>query len=228
MKKSVKAIIGLGLTLLVIGGYLLGVHFTGSFTDGNTVGIQPQASLGTQEFSDNNNIVLRDQISVLRQEITDLKTEISLIKAALAQTSSSEKAKTGSTTDAHTKLQHVSRSEEQSKTTQRARDLGFKLDQQFRQETTDKGWSEQTQTAVKSALLSQKIPEAGIIALECRLNTCRIELANDEYNNPPDISDLPLLIGDKLSQLIVDNRNSYDDQADTILVYLSNQPLSEE
>lgn len=226
MNQKGKVIAGCGIIVLAIGAYMLGARLTVNTTASNTVEISPQTATENLQTS-LNNTVLQNQITVLKQEIIGLKTEIQHIKGTLAQKNSNEISKTNLNVDSPTKLQHASRSKEQSAATESARELGLKLDQQFRQQTTDKDWSEQTQTAIKNALISQKIPEADVIGIECRLDSCRIELANDSYNNPPDISELPFLLGQKLSQLIVDNRNSYDELANTTVVYLSNQPLSE-
>lgn len=203
------------------GGYLLLSRqgFDSAPEDTVQSGTQPS----TAETAYQENAALTGQMAALKQELAGIKSEMQAIKAWMQN----PKENPGDTlkADAPKRLPHHSRIQEQTLAAQQARELGIKLDEQFRQQTTDKAWSDQTQTIIKSALLAQQISENDVIALECRLNTCRVELANDANNNPPDISNLPLLIGQNLPQLTVDNRNTYDDQANTTVVYLSNQPF---
>ncbi len=221
MKKSVKVTAWLGLVVLIIGSYLLLSRLMFENTAENTQLISTQTFTTETEYQDN--AILKGEISALKQEIADLKAEIQVIKTLVQ--GSNENSQNNLMADGQKRVPHNSRTKEQTIATDQARELGTKLDEQFRQQTTDKGWSDQTQAVIKRALLNQKVSEENVISLECRLNTCRIELANDENNNSPDISDLPLLIGENLPQLTVDNRNTYDEQANTTVVYLSNQAL---
>lgn len=222
MKHSVKFAALLGIVVLTIGGYLVVSRPAIKNAAENTEIITTQTS--TNEIEDQDKTVLKAQLAALKVEVADLKAEMQLVKT-LMQTSK-EPPHNNLKADGQKGVPHHSRTKEQSIATDNARELGVKLDEQFRQQTTDKVWSDQTQAIIKSALLNQKVSEENVISLECRLNTCRIELANDENNNPPDISDLPLIIGENLPQLTVDNRNTYDEQANTTVVYLSNQPFS--
>jgi hypothetical protein len=221
MKQNVKITAGLGLVVLVSCGYLLLSRQAFNNTAENTaqLGMQPS----TVETAYQENAAMAAQMSALKQEIAGLKSEIQAIKALL-QTPKESPDNTRKA-DAPNRQPHPSRAQGQTLATQQARDLGIKLDGQFRQQTTDKAWSEQTQAMIKSALSNQQISDDDVVALECRLNTCRVELANDANNNPPDISNLPFLVGQHLPYLTVDNQNIYEGAANTTVVYLSNQPV---
>ncbi|WP_394751851.1 hypothetical protein [Crenothrix sp.] len=97
---------------------------------------------------------------------------------------------------------------------------GAALESAFRQQTVNAKWSAETIDLIGKGLASDKIGASSMISLECRSDTCRLELANNGKNQPPDFVEFPQQIAGELSNLMVSQTESSDSST---VFYLSKE-----
>ena len=226
MKHTVLVSVGLVLALLTAGAILWQRQIVDDSPD-NKASITGQNNEYSTLTETNERIdtKLREELSQLRQDIASLKTDMQLVKDLLSNTKAG--ASITHKPEARNSSPRISRTKNQAIEGKQAQEFGMKLDEKFSQQSTDTAWSAQTQATIKNVLNEQKIAGDDVISLECRADSCRLELANDENNSPADLSELSLKLGQNLPFFFVDNRNSYDENANTTVVYFSSRNLSE-
>ena len=166
---------------------------------------------------------LRESLDSLRKEVASLRADVLVLQANRHEQQLKLEAASlnAVTTQVKPKL---AREQVLAQNKERLRKQGELLETGFRQQTTDPRWSEQAKTLVQEALASDKIAAKDIIDIECRVSMCRVELANDNVDEPK-LSDFPMKISEEMPNIMASQAQESDGSTTTIL-YLSKDNLA--
>ena len=98
------------------------------------------------------------------------------------------------------------------------------IESKFRNEPRNQQWATGAASQIRETLNTNQIPEDNLRNVECRSNTCRVELVNDQSGNME--KSLPLIInqlGATLPSMVADQIDQGNGVATTVL-YLSSAP----
>lgn len=157
-------------------------------------------------------------------EMVLLKTDVQALKIQLAslknQMQSPPKAKAGNAINQYDNT--IARSNEAMLAEEQKHFAveGAALESAFRQQTVDAKWSAEAIDLIRKGLASDKITASSIISVECRSDNCRLELANNDKNQPPDFVEFPQQIAGELSNLMVSQIESSENST---VFYLSKE-----
>ncbi len=160
-----------------------------------------------------------DDVALLKTEVNGLKAEIAALREAMrgfAKVKSTKEISVQDTDKIVPPSDEAIRAEEEKYFAEQ----GAALETDFRQQTIDPVWSSEAATLIRKGLASDKISGNAIVSLECRTHTCRLELANNGKNKPPDFIEFPQQIAGELSNMMVSQTESGDD---TTVFYLSKE-----
>jgi hypothetical protein len=158
-------------------------------------------------------------IAALRQEVTLLKREVSALQQVHEQWQAATGAAPGSAADSATDPRNDAAARAEA---ERAwQEQMAVLEASFRQEPVDRHWSFKATGAVQEALASKETVQTALQNLECRSQTCRMELAEDDTGELQKSMPLFLMeLGETVSSVTA---NHIDDGAGgtTTILYLS-------
>lgn len=170
---------------------------------------------------------LKESLDALRKEVASLRADVSVLQAnkqeqlKLEVASKEVASKNAVPNQVKPKLD---REQVLTENKERLRKQGELLETGFRQQTTDPKWSEQAKTLVQEALASDKIAAKDIIDIDCRVSMCRVELANDNGDEPK-LSDFPMKISEEMPNIMA-NQTQESDGSTTTILYLSKDNLA--
>lgn len=185
-----------------------------------------------QKFAAKEGSLMRDtRIDGMKTSITNLEREIVTLRSEMSALRSVMNARSATTSDANISASANSvaidpvkelqlRNETKAKEEQQLQNQIEQLDIGFRQQTIDPEWSTKAKSMIENALTSDKVPSKDIIGIECRATMCRLELANDDNQEAPKISQFSMLIGEELPSVRV-NQSEEADGTTTTVMYLS-------
>jgi hypothetical protein len=164
-----------------------------------------------------------DEMAALKEEMEHLKAEfVALRQAVQANSQVRTQAKQP---DIHYEkaTNHHFAADEQALRAEEERYFakqGAALENDFRQQTVDPTWASEADTVVRNALTKDKISGNGIISLECRIRTCRVEVANNANKQAPKLTTFLSELAEELPNMMVSKTESSDA---TTVFYLSKE-----
>jgi hypothetical protein len=117
-------------------------------------------------------VTLREQVALLREQVSALQQQIHEQERVVTGTASERAA--GSVTDPSTNPAA------QAQAGRERQEQMAVLEANFRQEPTDREWASGATGAVQRALASDDTIQRALRSLECRAQTCRVEMAEDD------------------------------------------------
>lgn len=101
------------------------------------------------------------------------------------------------------------------------------LETSFQQQTVNPNWSVKTKKLILDSLAADNVGSGDIVDIDCRATMCRVELTNDGDHPAPKISSFPMLVGQDLPNIRV-NQLTEQDGSTTTLLYLSREDFAED
>jgi hypothetical protein len=165
-----------------------------------------------------NTVSLMNQVEKLNHEMADLKSSVTALHAQMKMLATTDPKNITTAIDSTREKEQIDQM--RNSTAERQHQQGGQMESSFRQQTTDPDWSVKTKALIQDALAREKIAAENILNIECRNTMCRVELTNDDQHKLPKISNFPLLIGQELPSIMVDQISESNGSTTTIL-YLS-------
>ncbi|MEI2741138.1 MAG: hypothetical protein V9G63_01680 [Candidatus Competibacter sp.] len=159
---------------------------------------------------------MQGDITALKEQLVRLRADISHLQRQVQDYGRLAAAQAGDAAVTDQRLDDPETREEAER--QRQETLRV-METDFRQEPTDSRWVSTTTTAIQDALAGIDGLQGSARNIECRSQTCRVELAGDRETLARFVSDFVLQIGSLLPSITANQIDNGDDT--TLILYLS-------
>ena len=160
-----------------------------------------------------------DDIAALREEVASLRAQISMLRRHMPTQPETTPPRTGHETDADVRSDTLARAEAARE--QEARIAT--VDAAFRKQAIDPTWSAGTSSAIQNALRSDQVGGVQAQNIDCRSDTCRVELHDDGSGSLS--KSMPMLAQQLAGTLPTATANTIAEPGggSTVVLYLSRQ-----
>ncbi len=172
----------------------------------------------TAPAASNNRTVdgMQGDITALKEQLVRLRADISNLQRQVQDYGRLAAAQAG---DAAATDQRLDDPETREEAEQQRQETLRVMETDFRREPTDSRWVSTTTAAIQDALTGIDEIQGSARNIECRSQTCRVELAGDREMLARFVSDFVLRIGSLLPSITANQIDNGDDA--TLILYLS-------